>query len=224
VALQLSAVVLARVLGYIESIDLNPRGAIFYPEFTQEFVQRYKFQKFPQKLEEFDETKGVEFHQGKIGDRIIQKFVIWNTILVVETRSNTTDSKQILEEMLVWATDRFGLNFKPGMIKRFAYVSDLTFRSDVPLFDANPAATRLAAETSKAVSEIWQEPIKYEPLGVAVGHDPLSRRYGIASFTISHRAESKFSDNKYFSEAPLPTDKHIALLEEFEAEIKRQAL
>jgi hypothetical protein len=217
---KLSAVVLARVLGYIEAIDLNPRGTIFYPELTQELVQRYRFQKFPQKLEEFDESKGVEFHQGKWGDKIIQKLVIWNTIIVVETRSNTTDSKQILEEMLVWATGKFGLNFKPGMIKRFAYVSDLTFHSDVPLFNTNPAVVRLAAETTKAVSEIWQEPIKYEPMGVAVGHDPLSRKYGIASFSISYRAEARFSENKYFSEAPLPTDKHIALLEEFEADMK----
>jgi hypothetical protein len=219
--LQLSAIILARVLGYIEPIDLNPRGTIFYPEFTHELVERYKFQKFPQKLEEFDESKGVEFHQGKIGDKIIQKFVIWNTILVVETRSSTTDSKQILEEILVWATARFGLKFKPGMIKRFAYVSDLTFHSDVPILAGNPAITRLATETSKAVSEIWQEPVQYEPMGVGVGHDPLSRRYAIASFMISHRAESRFTENKYFSEAPLPTDKHIALLEQFEADTKR---
>jgi len=218
---KLSAVVLARVLGYIEAIDLNPRGTIFYPEFTQEFVERYKFQKFPQKLEEFDESKGVEFHQGKIGNLVIQKFVIWNSILVVETRSNTADSKQILEEALLWGAGKFGLNYKPGMIKRFAYVSDLTFHSDVTLFNTNPAVTQLAAETSKAVSEIWQEPIKYEPMGVAVGHDPLSRKYGIASFSISYRGESKFSENKYFSEAPLPTDRHIALLEVFEAGMKR---
>jgi len=218
---KLSAVVLARVLGYIEPIDLNPRGTIFYPEFTQEFVQRYKFQKFPQKLEEFDESKGVEFHQGKIGDMVIQKFVIWNTLFVVETRSNTTDSKRVLDEMLLWAADKFGLIYKPGMIKRFAYVSDLTFYSDVPILFANPAVTRLAAETSKAVSEIWQDHVQYEPLSVGVGHDPMARKYGIASFTIQHRAESKFSENKYFSEAPLPTDKHIALLEEFEADVKR---
>jgi len=47
---KLSSVVLARVLRHTEAIDLNPRGTIFYPEFTQEFVERYKFQKFPQKL------------------------------------------------------------------------------------------------------------------------------------------------------------------------------
>jgi hypothetical protein len=40
-------------------------------------------------------------------------------------------------------------------------------------------------------------------------------------FQSSYLGESKFSENKYFSEAPLPTDRHMALLEEFEAGMKR---
>jgi hypothetical protein len=108
-------------------------------------ARSHKFQNFPQKLEEFDESKGVEFHQGKNREPChTKKFVIWNSILVVETRSNTADSKQILEEALLWGAGRFGLNYKPGMIKRFAYVSGLTFHSDVSSFNTNPAvnATR----------------------------------------------------------------------------------
>jgi len=147
--------------------------------------------------------------------------VIFNTLLLVETRSNTTDSKQILEEMLNWAAEKFGLNYHPGMIKRFAYVSDLTFHSDIPLLSVNPALTNLAQKTSKAASEIWQEPVQYEPMNLIVGHDPMSRKYGIAHFSVARRAESRFSENKYFSEAPLPTDVHLSLLDEFEAGVKR---
>jgi hypothetical protein len=87
----------------------------------------------------------------------------------------------------------------------------------------SPALAKLAAKTSTALTDIWQEPVQYETTNLAVGHDPMARKYGIAPFSITHRAESRFSENKYFSEAPLPTDTHISLLEEFEAEIKRQA-
>jgi len=222
--MKISAVILARVLGFIETSDLSPRGQIYFPEVISKLVERYNFQKFPQKPEEFDESKGVEFHEGRIGNQVIQKLGIWNTLLVVETRSNTADSKKILEDMLEWGAANVGINYTPGMIKRFGYVSDLTFYSDVPILSVNPALTKLAQKTSVALSEIWQEPIQYEPANLAVAHDPMARKYGIAPFSIAHRAESRFSENKYFSEAPLPTDKHIALLEEFEAEIKRQAL
>jgi hypothetical protein len=216
--LQLSAVILARVLGFVESFDLG-QGKIFFPEIVPEIVKRYHFQKFPTSLEEFDESKGVEFLEGKSGNKVIQKFVIWNTLLVLETRSNTSDSKQILEEMLVWGAENFGLNYKPGMIKRFAYVSNLTFHSDAPILTVSSALSKLAVKTSALITEIWQEPVTYEPLSLAVGHDPLSRKNPIATFTIQRRVEAKFSENKYFSESPLPTDEHWKLLVEYEKDV-----
>jgi hypothetical protein len=218
---RLSAFILARVLGYVEAFDLNPKGKVFFPEVIPAIVDRYNFQKFPKTLEELDESKGIEFHEGKAGNTVIQRAVIFNTLLIVETRSNTDDSMEILEEMLTWAADKFGFNYRPGMIKRFAYVSDLSFYSDVPLLNVAPALTNLAEKTGKAVSEIWRQTVRYEPLNLVVGHDPLSRKYGLAPFSITRRAESLFSENKYFSEAPLPTDLHLSMLEEFEAEIKQ---
>jgi hypothetical protein len=217
--MELSAVILARVLAYVESFDLNPRGKLYFPDVVQALVERYNFQKFPQTLEEYDESKGVEFHEGRAGNKVIQKFVIWNTLLVLETRSSTTDSKQILDEMLIWGVEKFGLTYKSDMIKHYAYISDLSFYSDVPLLSLNPALTSLATRTSQALSEIWQEPIHYDTVNLQVGHDPMVRKYGVAPFSITRRAEAKFSENKYFSEAPLPTDIHIRLLEQYESDM-----
>jgi hypothetical protein len=217
--MKLSAVILARVLAYIETFDLSPEGRIFWPDIVPELVRRYGFQKFPKTLEDFDESKGVEFLEGKIEGKVIQKLAIFNTLLVVETRSSTADSKRILEHALAWGAEKLGLNYAPGMIKRFAYVSNLTFYSDVPILSVNPAVINLAAKTSNAVSEIWQEPVQYEALNITIGHDPLARKYGIASFSITRRAEARFSENKYFSEAPLPTDVHLKMLEEYEKEM-----
>jgi hypothetical protein len=221
--MRLSAIILARVLAFVETFDLAPGGRVFWPDIVPEIVARYSFQKFPKTLEEFDEAKGVEFLEGKIGGKVIQKFVVWDSLLVVETRSNTSDSKRILEDMLSWGAEKFGLSYRPGMIKRFAYVSDVSFFSDIPILAAGPALTNLAAKTSEALSEIWQEPIRYEPLNVAVGHDPTARKHAIAPFSITRRAETRFSDNKYFSEAPLPTDLHLKLLEEYEKDLAAAA-
>ena len=54
-----------RVLGYIETFDLNHQGKIFFPDIVQEIAQRYSFQKFPQTFEYLDEQKGIEFHEGR---------------------------------------------------------------------------------------------------------------------------------------------------------------
>jgi hypothetical protein len=150
---------------------------------------------------------------------VIQKFVIWNTLLVVETRSNTEDSQKILEEMLAWGAERFGFHYRPAMIKRYGYVSDLAFYSDSPLLNVSSPIAHLAKKTSKVLSEIWGKAVDYEVLNINVGHDPEARKYGIAPFSIARRAEAQFSENKYFSEAPLPTDVHIKFLEEYERDI-----
>src|ERR1700733_12804117 len=104
---------LARTLAYVEAHDLNPRGAIFYPEFVKAIVDRYKFQKFPTKIEDFDEAKGITFEDGKIGSKVIYNFTIYNSLLKVETRSSTDDSKQIIEEILLWAAAKFGIKYGP---------------------------------------------------------------------------------------------------------------
>jgi hypothetical protein len=219
---EISAILLARVLAFIETFDLDSRGKVFNPDFIQEMVKRYRFQKFPKTVEEWNEEKGVVFEEGKIGNNVIQKFTIFNSLLVLETRSNTNDSKQILEEMLVWGAAKFGLNYKPGAIRHFGYISDLTFFSDVPILAAAcKPYMDLAAKASTALTEIWHEPVQYHPLVLTIGHDPLSRKNAVAPFTITRRAEHKFSENKYFSEAPLPTDAHVALLREFEEGIKK---
>jgi hypothetical protein len=218
---ELASIILARTLGYIETFDLNPRGKLFYPDILKAIAERYKFQKFPTKPEEVDEAKGITFEDGKIGNKVIYNFTIYSSLLKVETRSSTGDSREILEELLLWAAAKFGLKYAVGDIKRFAYVSGISFYSEYPFLTASPILQRLAEKTSAAVSEIWQQPVHYETTGIAIGHDPLERKYGIAQFTLTRRAEARFSENKYYSEAPLPTDRHIALLEEYEAEIKR---
>lgn len=217
-----SAILLARVLAFVELYDLLPAAGIFFPDFVQKLVKQYSFQTFPKTAEDFDLKKGVQFLDGKIGDMVILKLGIWDSLLVIETRSNTTVSKKILEDMLSWGVTELGLSYKVGMIKRFAYISDVTFYSDAPLLVlASPALANLAAQTGKELSQIWNDPITYETTDLKVGHDTTSRKVGIAPFTISRRAETAFSENKYFSEAPLPTDVHWKLLETFEAELTK---
>lgn len=216
--MRLAAVILARTLAFIEIYDLDPKGKLFVPDFVKAMAERYKFQKLP-KLEERNE-KGIIFEEGKIGNKVIVKLTIFDSLIALETRSSTSDSKQIIEEMLLWGAAKFDLNYTLGSIKRFAYVSDVSFYSDVQLLAAaSQPIMALAAKTGTELSEIWLEPVEYYPTTIAVGHDPTARKNAIAPFSITRRVEARFSENKYFSEAPLPTDVHLKFLEEYERDV-----
>jgi len=215
------SILLARAVAFFDTADIDPRGKLFHPDLVRELVTHYNFQKAPATLEEWRDEKGAAFEVGRLGNRVITKLLIWNTGVTVETLSNTSDSKEIMEDMFEWTTKKFGLAYKPEIIKHWAYISDLSFYSDVELL-SSPPVSRLAEKTSKAVSEILGEPLTYEPMIITVGHDPLARKWGRAPFSIQRRAESPFRDHKYFSEAPLPTDVHIRLMTEFESDVASQ--
>jgi hypothetical protein len=219
--MQRAAVILARCIAFVETYDLSPQGRVFYPDLTKELVARYQFQKFPKDISEYDEQKGIEYQTGRRGEDVIWSLKIFNTGIAVDTRVNTKVSREIIEEALLWGKEKFGLSYEPGMISRFAYVSQVTFYSDLTLDALNPAVKRLGERVSSAVSEIFKDKINYQATQLWIQHDQLKRKNAIAGFTILPRVESPLEERKYFSEAPLSTDLHWELLEEFEAALKK---
>jgi len=218
--MQLSAVILARALFFVESLELNPRGKIFYPDIVSALVEKCGFHKFPQKLEEFDEVKGIEFESGKWDDVVIETLKIYNTGLQVDTRVSTSESERILQEALKWATKEFGVVYSPQMLSRKAYVSDLIFRTDVPILTSYSPIAKLSERAHASLGEISSDKTPWQPIILTLQSEGFPRKPIHAPFTIQRRAEAAFSENKYYSEAPLPTDVHIRLLEQFEADIQ----
>lgn len=217
--MQIAGIILARYFASIETTDLNFKGRAYFPELVSALVKRFGFIKFPQKPEDFDETKGVLFQGGRMGNVSIVQVQVFNHAIAVDTSSSTDDSKQFLHEALAWLSKDFGLAYRPDMVERSTYVSQLTFRSDIVLPRLHPAITRLADHLTKRVAEYFIQPLKYQASGIVIGYDPLTVKAGPSAFTIEPRSDSLFAEHKYFSAAPVPTNEHIVLLEQFEKDI-----
>jgi hypothetical protein len=213
------AVLLARASVWVESYDLNPRGAVFYLDLAKAITARYKFEKFPQKLEDFDESKGVIFASGKLGGTVIEQLAFYTYGIVLDTRVSTDESKRLLEEGLQWASKEFGLPNINLATRRWQYESSVTFHSKVRLLSASPAFEKLADNLTKGVREVIGENLSYDMTILALNYDQLLRKHPLRVFSIQRRENTPFSENKYFSEAPLPTERHIHLLKEFEADL-----
>jgi hypothetical protein len=221
--MQLSAVLIARVIFFVESVDLNPRGEAFYPDVIRALVERYHFQSFPQKVEDFDELKGVTLTVGKFGNKTIEKVVIYNWGVTLETTSSTGDAEQLLDEALAWGAANLHLHYDREKIKRKGYVSHLTFYSDAPLLSLNPVLSSAGETISKAVSANLKLPYVFQPSGILIGIDPEEQRIPVQRFSIERREGVGFSENKYFSAAPISTEVHLDLLANFEKVVLAQA-
>src|ERR1700694_4091856 len=218
--MKLSAILLARTLWFVESFDLNPQGKAFYPDIVAGIVEKCRFSKFPQKLEDFDEEKGVEFLGGRWGDVTVEVMKVFRNGIMLDTRVSTVESDRILGEALSWAASTFNLEYNLKMIVRRAYVSNLTFYTEVPILGRQDSpASKLAQRTKQIFGDITGDKTPWQPILLTVHSESMPRKPIHAPFTIQRRAETAFSENKYYSEAPLPTDAHLALLEGFEADV-----
>jgi hypothetical protein len=218
--MKLASIVTARAVALIDIDEFNIKGAIRLSDIVPVIARQFDFLIFPTKVEDFDLEKGVAFGSGKVGEKVVDVLRIFNNSITIECLSSTDDAKAALEEILSWGREELGLTYRDGMISRWGYISQITFYSDFPLLNAISAPLlNLARKTGKAVDSFFGEGLEYEVAKVSTGHDPLMRKNGIAGLTIEHRVNVKFGDNKFFSEAPLPTNLHIKFLEEFEADV-----
>ncbi len=108
------------------------------------------------------------------------------------------------------------------MLKRWQFWSQVTFYSKAPLSGAHSAFQQLADGVTKSVVETSGENVRYEFSSFNINHDLLERKHPLGVFTIQRRDNTPFSENKYFSDAPLPTDVHLKLLEQFEADLSKK--
>src|SRR5271169_2763332 len=181
--MKLSAVTQASVLAFVETFDLIPRGSVFYPDLAGGIVEQFRFQNFPQKPEAFDEQKGIEFGEGLWKGTVVEKLVIyWNGILL-GTHSSTAESEIILEEALDWASQKFNIAYKPGMLNRKRYLSSLTFYSEQKLLTVHSAISKLASKLHDRVKQITGHELTYEPTRFDVDFCRHERQIPMSPFT-----------------------------------------
>lgn len=221
--MNITSIDLSRVLGFIDLNDLSPQGTVALSRIVPALVEKLKFTIFPTSPEHLDETKGVEFKDGLWDGVPIQKMTVFNNGIMMDTRNGTDTSLRIINEVLAWSADEFGLIVPAGGIQRFRFLNQFVFFSDtLPQFGGTPAR-QLAESVSRSLQGITGKTRHYEVIRIDLDFDRFEEKAPIAPFTIQRRVTASFEEGKFFSEAPLPTDIHRAILEKFEADILANA-
>jgi len=218
--MEILSVRLARLIVFFPTDEINPDGRRLIDDFLPAFVERYDFRKYPEKPDEFDEEKGVKFELGRWQDAVINQFVMYTNGILVDTMASTDIAEAMLKDAMTWAAESFHLRYRPDMLNRKVYVSEVLFRSEVTLDALNPALRGLCERISDYQSEQEGTKLTYEPVGIGFGFDTLKIKMAPAPLTIERLKETPFKEMKYYSQAPLPTAMHIKFLEDFEAALK----
>jgi hypothetical protein len=197
--------------------SLNPHGLDLLPVAVA-INDRYKFQKYPkpEDLRLVSNPNSLQFSGGTFrtdpGEWIIIRLEIYNDGIVAETRSNTKYTDAFLNDLMVFLTKSFRLRFEGSMVRESNYLSQVVVSSADFVKLADPKMDSYA----KYLTSKFRYSGTSTVTGMHFGPDPATtggKSYGLR---LERKAATPFSENAYFSEAPLTTDTHIEALEKLE--------
>jgi hypothetical protein len=200
---------LARTIWLFDIQELNPKGASLYPEIYDGLGLRYDFATRPT-AEQIQSGESLHFKHGKFvyEQTPVELDLDMHTDGVVAScRHSTEAAHSFLVDCLLWLGTELGIVYPQHISKKRIYRSELIVGMDAKLGDL----TQRLQDFSGLLSVISNKTI--QPTGLLFGEDGGTS----AVFVIDRRANTPWSDNRYFSSATFGTAEHIEILTRFES-------
>lgn len=211
--MEISNVIKARSIWLFDINELNPSGRSLGPEFLFWLKNHYNFSKAPSSINEVDDTKALAFFGGRFEftaeDSVDVDFKLYNDGVVADTRRSTKASDQFIENLLSAAAKLYKLNYGPDIVRRKLYLSELNLKSDRHLETTCAGFKLFGDKLSDALGR------KFELSSVAWWTDPETPNRNV-QFRFERKLGAAFSEQRYYSSAPMQTEDHLKLLLELE--------
>lgn len=216
--MELLNIITARAVWLFDIRELNPRGRAIFPDLFDWLKDTYRFDKVPSSVTDIDESKGFSFLRGTFQVRgeiyVDASFRIYNDGVIAETQSSTRDSQAFLETILKSAIAEFNLTFRPETIRRRIHTSEINVRSEKQLVGINPQLAHFASKISTLIDGSRKPHFDFSALAFWPEQSLAPSIY--PAFDFARKINSLPEENKYWSKAPLHTDDHLNMLNEFE--------
>jgi hypothetical protein len=173
--------------------------------------EKYGFVQVPQTVADLNFKKGVNFLRGYYKGKIIEKFQVYDNGLLCEANENTDLLDEFINDVLAWVTQEQNLPIKEAGIR--AYVSQMEVVTTTDIGSIFSKISSIGPLISKELSSYGQPAHQYKISGLKMHYDsvptPLPR---VPDFSFERRAGSVYSENQFFTSAPIRTDEHLRIV------------
>jgi hypothetical protein len=216
--MKILSVLSARATWLFDLNVINPTGLAYQPLLAG-IKERYCFAKAPVSMLERDEKKSLHFDQGEFmtpdGRNIFISFRIYNDGIVATTSSSTNDATSFLVDLGLYVqSSGFSMPSHTELGKSF--VSVLQVECEVTLQAVNPQLERITRFIESRIVTMDGKPRQFQLGALNFWSEDITKNFAPSAFKFERKHGSPFTENKYYSEAPLQTQEHIELLEELE--------
>jgi hypothetical protein len=198
--------------------EVRPSSGLYLPDLIRRISERYAFAVGPPNYETVMK-EGAKFKEGRFvleGRTIAIKDLGFFVDGVLAVAWNTDDSEAILNDLIIWAAQNFGIREPRTKLPR-RFVSSVVVEFDAELARALTAFDELREGFASAIKESYGMEPEINASRIALSADPTKLPPQTTfEFNIERRVGRPFSENRYFSSATLPTASHLDLLGAFE--------
>lgn len=206
---------LARSIWLCPIQDINPKGLRLDIILIPALLETYRFRTYPKTTEVHNLADGIKFGGGEfiIDDEypIDVSLTIYSDGIVVDTRYSTSKSNAFVEHIDHILSPIEKIQSIKSTVREKLYLSQIYFSSEMSLETINPKMRTI----SEYLSENVESNKKFELGALSFWPDQYLNK-NPTPFTVERVAGEKFSENKYYSAAPLTTNKHLEIIEGLE--------
>jgi len=219
--MDLLSINLARSIRLFPTIDLNPGGKAIDRDAIKGVSQRYAFAKVPEPkdvVEARQKNQGIVFSNGLFkttaGKTAMITLTTYADGLVVDTRSSTSDADEFLDDLFRWLHTELELPDPKTIRMKCLYYSDLFISMSRSLNIINPKFAAFS-QMLTSMTKSPQAPLNFEVGALGFWIDPAHKAQQ-TNFRLERAQGVPFSENRYYSAAPLETEDHLKALSELE--------
>ena len=215
--MRLLGVRMARSIWIIPQYFLNPKGLFLRPAALQ-LKDRYQFLKSP-----FDNntigTQEIKYENGAFTDKAgtpihVDSLVLHPNGIVVDTRASTDAGDALLTDIGNWLAKDFGLPAFTDLPVKRLYASELNIFLEKPPTFFNPKLKPFVDAVSATIADDATGPADFMMMQLTTDQ---TRSPSPSTFRIDREVSTSFSENRYYSYAPIATSAHIKLLQLLES-------
>jgi hypothetical protein len=189
-------------------------GGVFQPELVQKVLQKYSFVKFPS-VEDL-QNESQMFGMGKFEGFQINELNIYNDGIIVSGKCNTNILERFVIDLFGWIKSDFGLEEIAVVKPEMHFETALLVRSEKNLTSILSPPKRVTNLIERTMIRATQA--EYQPTTTYFETDSagLKTRRRPNKFTLERRIGIPFAANVFYSQSPMRSDDHFALLVDLE--------
>jgi hypothetical protein len=199
--------------------NTRPSGQLYFPEAAAKLIARYNFMKAPTAQELIGRPEYFGFGMGKFEDFGISELRIYRDGIIVESSSNSRLVDAFIDDFYTWLGEEFAVTNVAIPAPEKHYESELVVIAKKDLLGLARLAAEVTSQINNEIEAVYPEAVPFIPTTLAFEGDPTAHqksRRKLSRFLIERRVGIAAEENAFFCQAPLPTDRHLALLEGLE--------